>query len=211
MLSRIAFILILFSLLCSYIDTLIEFGRCPYRPSKLTTVDLNRLSGNWYVVATSDKTDSLFRCTTMDFKTSGNSEFSVTINSKRLDGRTIISEGKARQKDNPVEFNISFSDNYFSDLFKDDFEVIDTDYDKYAIIYTCGDFTTFRYENIWILLRSLDNYREEISNYTYFIDERFDIEREDLFIIDHGVEYCDYSNVNYTMSDSNSTYPEASD
>jgi lipocalin len=199
--------LFLFFLCITDIYSLIEFGRCPNNPSKLTTLDLNRFSGKWYEVATSDKTDSLFDCTTMNIEASGSNTFTLAINAQRLDGKTITSVGKAEQKRNPLEFKISFTDNFFSELFKDDFQIIDTDYDKYAIIYTCGDFTTFRYENVWILLRSLENYRQQIKNFTYFIDNKFDIEEDDIHIIDH--EDCNYPNVYNSMNNRNATNPES--
>ena len=146
--------------------------------------------GRWFDVVTSNTDQRETKCSTGLYSRNDNGGFTVAQTAKKKNGDRINDKGKAKPTSYPGVFKISFQNSFFKDIFNGHYEIIDTDYVNFAIIYSCSNYLTFRRQHVWILLRSLENSHDAIREYTNYIDRKLNLKKFDFFVIDNSRESC---------------------
>ena len=171
----------------------ITWGRCKDVERELDSFDLNRYLGNWFEVARGkvipfQKGD----CTQANY--SLNDDGSVRVNNiEVVDGKQMNSIGKAETTKNPFRFKLAFSDTFFGKLFKGDYQVVDTDYDNYAIVYSCSDLLLGKNEFYWILSRTREVSAHRLLELTTYVGRKFNKTPNDFRITDQSENACKLS------------------
>lgn len=129
----------------------ISFGRCP-RPAKVQNFDLNRYLGIWY----ENYRDSSIPfesgdCVMAQYSLREDGKVKV-VNSGVHDGERTKREGEAYCTDNEGQCYVRFSPK----APYGDYEVIDTDYENYSIVYSCQDYLMFHVKYGWVLSRDTE-------------------------------------------------------
>ncbi|KAL7741680.1 hypothetical protein ACLKA6_000301 [Drosophila palustris] len=136
-------------------------GRCP-RVKVMDTFDLDAYMGIWYEYSKYPVTFELGqKCTTAQYENIDNSTVSV-VNSaiSRLTGRPSNITGTAKVIA-PAELAVSF---FEEEVNKTNYQVLGTDYDSYAVVYSCSSLTPLAHlKFVWILTREREPMNETIA------------------------------------------------
>ncbi|KAM3958993.1 apolipoprotein D [Aphomia sociella] len=129
-------------------------GNCP-DVSAMTDFDPSRYTGKWYEA---EKYFFLFefggKCVTADYETKDDGTLAVV--NKQLSSFTGIQseiDGEATQISRSDEGKLSVRFPSLPVNVAAPYWVVDTDYDNYAIIWSCNDFGLFHTRNSWIMTR----------------------------------------------------------
>ncbi|XP_064541479.1 apolipoprotein D [Drosophila montana] len=202
--ERIICTILRFSLLSSVLLlTLVEqanaygFGRCPKYPS-MPKFNMSRVLGHWFEVERSFYLPEIASgCTTFEFQPYSKAELSKFNNFKlevaiktvnRITGNPNVNLGYAT----PENSKSSIMDFKFNTRFPEviarllpgsgKYQVLYTDYDNYAILWSCGSIGSLGYaDQIWILGRDTD-FVVEIREKIYDVLKRLSLDPERLVI-----------------------------
>ncbi|XP_077203915.1 apolipoprotein D [Paroedura picta] len=130
----------------------LHMGKCPDLPVQ-EEFDVSKYLGKWYMI---EKLMSSFEqnyCFQTNYSQKENGRFKV-VNKERLsDGTMKESEGEAWQPDPNEPAKLHVKSNWF--LPAAPYMVISTDYDHYALVYSCVTFLwVFHMGDAWILSRT---------------------------------------------------------
>ena len=123
-----------------------SLGSCPKVNYDLETFDQSRYLGRWYELGRSksipfEKGDCILANYSL------NDDGSIRVeNSQVINGVRKYAIGKATTTSNPFKLLVSFSDNFIGKIFKGDYQVINTDYESFSIVYSCSDLYFFKFE-----------------------------------------------------------------
>merc|ERR1711976_838051 len=148
----------------------LSFGRCKTPKYELDKFVAERYMGNWYEIFRS-KSIPFERgdCNKARYTLNGDGSINIS-NSEVRNGKTMIAHGKAQTvKDNPFHFKVGFTDYFVEKFFKGDYQVIDTDYHNWAVVYSCTSMVIGKLEYYWLLSRKPNMSGEEIEKHmTYY-------------------------------------------
>ncbi len=171
----------------------ISWGRCKEVERELDTLDLNRYLGKWYEAARAKK-EPFQKGDCGEANYSLNDDGSVRVNNIQVvNGKQISIIGKVETTENPFKFLVFFSDTFFGRLFKGDYQVVDTDYDNYAIVYSCENLLLGKNEFYWILSRSRDVSEHRLLELTTYVARKFNKTPNDFRITDQSENACKLS------------------
>ena len=182
------FLICLFAIKC---DT--SLGRCQNIEYGRDSLNLNRYLGNWFELARAksipfQKGD----CTQATY--SLNDDGSVRVNNiEVVDGKQKGVVGRATKTNNEFRFKISFSDTFWGNLFKGDYQVADTDYENYAIIYSCTNLLFAKSEFYWILSRTREVSEETLVELTSYVEKKFNKTLKHFRFTDQSENACKLS------------------
>lgn len=131
-----------------------QWGRCPAVTYKVQGIALSQYLGTWYEQArASDMPFEAGNCQQAHYSllSSGN----VKVNNTQIsNGQFSAAIGTAFTTSNPNQLLVSFTTGFASKITAGDYEVIDTDYKSYALVYSCTSFLGWSYEYFWVLSRT---------------------------------------------------------
>lgn len=169
---RVAILLTVLSLVANA-----EFfwGRCP-SPAVVQPFDVSRYIGQWWEIARVKDVpyQAATRCVTATYGL--NSDGTVSVVNSNYDGdeyKTVT--GYAKCVGDSAQCSVKFS--YFAP--GGDYEVLDTDYDSYAVVWSCYSFFLFHFEWSWILGRGTglvydaDMFIDIVANKTSLLPDEF--------------------------------------
>ncbi|CDW75495.1 apolipoprotein d [Stylonychia lemnae] len=127
------------------------WGKCPDVQLK-ATLDPVEYSGKWYEMYSGPLFKNVGqKCVTADYTLQTDSSIRVKNRAIKQDGTVggIMGRATCRGAQCRVKFDSLF-------IPYGPYEVLEADYDSYAVVYTCSHylFGVFRLQNIWILSRS---------------------------------------------------------
>jgi len=171
----------------------ITWGRCKNVERELDSFDLNRYLGQWFELARGK--DVPFQkgdCTQANY--SMNDDGTVRVNNIGVEeGKEFNIIGKLETTKNPFLFKLIFSDTIFGKLLKGDYQVVDTDYDNYAIVYSCTNLLFGKNESYWILSRTREVSEHSLLVLTTYVEKKFNKTPNDFRITDQSENACKLS------------------
>jgi apolipoprotein D and lipocalin family protein len=138
----------------------LSLGKCPSYPA-IKKLDLKKFEGNWYEVERSFYFMEMFAsCTALSFTAKPSGILKVTVkNINRLSGNPSVGFGTAVPiKNGSGEFNYRLDTRLPSAVARmmpgsGVYRVLDTDYDNYAILWSCSNLSIMYADLIWVLGR----------------------------------------------------------
>jgi apolipoprotein D and lipocalin family protein len=170
-----------------------SWGRCPEVKYELDSFDLNKYLGTWYELAR-EKSIPFQRgdCTQATYSLNDDGTVKV-VNSEVVDGKINAVVGRADRTENPFRLKVSFSDTFLGKLFKGDYQVVNTDYENFTIVYSCTNLLVARSEFFWILSRHPQVSAERLDDLTSYVAQKFNTTKDSLRITDRSEAACKHS------------------
>jgi apolipoprotein D and lipocalin family protein len=167
-------ILIIISIL-AYSSCGFAWGRCPnvkYEQDQFLALNY---TGRWFEVIR-DVSIPFEKGTCQEANYNLNANGSITVvNSENRNGTVSATRIRADPTSSPFRFLISGSDTFIGRLFKGDYQIVNTDYNNFSIVYSCTDLFVARYEFFWVLSRNPLMRDLEEMNYTSYLNNKFGI------------------------------------
>lgn len=118
-----------------YLERSSQSIECPIIPS-LGTLDRSRFSGKWYVswIITLPDGSPAPRCGSEIITELPGGEMNVFTKFRDIDGHIFYRNGKLVPVNSPSQFILL----YPGDQFKHEYRIISTNYDDFAIVYSCN-------------------------------------------------------------------------
>lgn len=157
--NRLATLCLLLLLPLSYAK--FSFGPCP-KPAKVQNFDVARFMGDWFEYARTEGTPYQDgECDKAHYVLNG-SKVEVTNTQVQKDGKIDVANGDLYCVGTEAQCYVRFS----TKAPYGDYQVIDTDYENYTVIYSCTEIAKITHiEYGWILTRSLDFNAEEKADF----------------------------------------------
>ncbi|KAL0478539.1 apolipoprotein D [Acrasis kona] len=140
------------------------FQKCGNLPT-LPNFNAEKYLGLWYDIAHFDNAFTWFQkngtCVTARYSLSDKPGHIVVKNSMQRDGKSkvAIADAYAPDEKYPSKLKVNFG----SKLFEGNYHVIDTDYESYAMVYSCfSPLGIYKFEAAWILGRK-NNMDEDLK------------------------------------------------
>jgi apolipoprotein D and lipocalin family protein len=170
----------------------VRWGRCEPVQREMKSFDLNRYLGTWKELAHSKSIPfQSGECTQADY--SLNDDGTVRVyNTEVINGHLKGVVGRAEPTENPFQLKVSFSDTFWGKLFKGDYQVVDTDYESYVVVYSCTNLVLAKNEFVWILSRTGEVSAERFEQLTSYVEKKLSISKDTLHITDRSEEACKY-------------------
>lgn len=157
------------------------WGGCP-KQQLVANFDINKYLGDWFeYVRDSSMPFESGECSTAHYELKANGKVKVLNSEVREDGEWHVAEGEAYCDGNTAQCHVRFSNlSPFGD-----YEVLDTDYNNYTVVYSCTSFWFFHAEAGWVLTRDATFNAE--AQVDYLIGKSNGLTRNDLHFTSHGV------------------------
>ncbi len=167
-----------------------SFGGCKNIVSEPETFKLDRYLGKWYELGRSktipfEKGDCNYAIYSL------NDDGTVKVyNTEVVNGEFKGVVGKAEKTENPFKLTVSFSDSLFAKLNKGNYHILDTDYDSFAVIYSCTNLFVAKVEFYWILSRTPEVSQEKLEELFSYVDKKINKQKSNFHITDHSENAC---------------------
>jgi len=167
-----------------------SWGNCPDTTRTDEIFRVNDYLGKWYEIAR-HKTTPFQKgdCTTAEYSLNQAGNINV-FNKEKVGDKYNSINGETSKTDDPFRFKIAFGNFVFSKLFKGDYRVIDTDYNNYALVYSCSDFYIAKQYTAYILSRTPELPQFFLDRVLDQLEKRFDIPREEMRFDDQSGITC---------------------
>lgn len=168
----------------------ISMGRCPTLVHLDSTFNRKAYEGVWYEqVRNSDFFIEKGECAIDDLKILNDNEFSV-LNTEisKEDGSLVERHANMKLYDQKKPFNYGIK--FFDLQPRADYQIFDTDYDKYAIVYSCTNLVFAKYELIWIMSRETEMDKDMLEKLTQRIEKDLKVSRKVFYYTNQSEEMC---------------------
>lgn len=181
----------LISLLLQFTETEshITRGRCRSLNHCDTTFDIKAYEGVWYEqVRNSDFFIESGECAIDDLTILNENEYKVLNTEIAKDGSLTERHASMKLYDskNPFNYGIKF----FDLQPRADYQIYDTDYKNYAIIYSCTNLLFAKYELVWIMTRETVMAKEMMEQLTKRIENELRVSRSVFYYTNQSEEVC---------------------
>merc|ERR1712126_93801 len=140
-----------------------SLGSCPSVPS-LRNFELERYMGAWYEYSNTFETFQIASsCVRAQYALQGERVSVLNEQISTITGDYVFVNGTARPADpadteNKAEYIVAFYNTPFQNPDSTaggspNYRVVSTDYDSYALVYTCNNFMFLKKESLWVLTR----------------------------------------------------------
>ena len=167
--------------LVSAVESGFQWGSCPSYTRKMNSFDLERYTGKWYEIAREKSTPfQKGDCTSADYTLNEDGTVKV-VNSELLPSgeyKSVI--GTARPTEDQFRLKIAFSESFFAKLFPGDYQVVDTDYETYSVVYSCTSLALARVEYYWILSRTAHIESDKTVELLHILADKLNVSATDL-------------------------------
>lgn len=163
----------------------LAFGRCP-SPAVMENLDLEQYLGTWYEIERNynPSESSKRKCIKTEINPMNENGYNVHFNNTWMLGGTpdeMVVKGRYNAAEKSAKLKIKPIP-----LFpKQNYWVIDTDYNNYAIVWSCAEFYVNHYQLIWVFSRK-STLRPEHRFEVYKAIAKVGLKLEDLVIVDHS-------------------------
>ncbi|XP_054641357.1 apolipoprotein D-like [Dunckerocampus dactyliophorus] len=125
-------------------------GRCP-KPAVQANFDIARYLGKWYGIQRLPHSFQRGQCSTATYSLRSPGVVGVLNRALLADGRITSITGSATAKDpsEPAKLQVSF----YEDSPPAPYWVLASDYDNYALVYSCTDLELVHNDSVWIMSR----------------------------------------------------------
>ncbi len=170
-----------------------SFGGCPSVNYELQSFDPERYLGTWYEVARSksipfEKGD----CISAQYTSREDGKIGV-LNTMQVDGvKESASAVATRDKTDQFRLQVQFGDSFIAKLFKGDYRVVDTDYENYAIVYSCSDFIIGKVEYYWVLSRTPVMEEQKLNEHLAYYQNKFQKTKDLFTFASQDKQLCGY-------------------
>lgn len=156
-----------------------NWGGCPSLP-KAQNFDLNRYLGDWYEAARDASTPfEKGECSQAHYELNESGTVKVVNSEYRSDNKWYASGGEAYCTGNEGQCYVRFSK--YSPYA--DYEVLDTDYENYSVVYSCFNLYIARWDLGWVLVRDpkvkIDNQVKLLGELTGIMEDQLHFTRQD--------------------------------
>lgn len=177
-------------LACACANT--SFGRCKTPNYLVNGVNINQYLGSWYENARSaDMPWEKGNCQIAEYSLNADGSIKVD-NSQITTGPRVSAIGRAVPGDNANTLDVSFSNNLIGRYIKGDYEVINTDYTSYSLVYSCSNFLLWKVEYIWVLSRTPQLDTSTLGSLVSYAQSTFGIGASDLHFTKQDSATCGY-------------------
>ena len=138
-------------------DAAPRLSRCPKDYSPMATLDLDRYLGTWYEIHRDKYTpfEILLGCDVAEYTANDDGTITVANSGHRfIQGWSGVNGSAVVADTGDASLVVSFSGKTPSPSDKANYTVLDTDYETYSIVYSCGDILgVASFDFLWILAR----------------------------------------------------------
>ncbi|XP_022900272.2 apolipoprotein D-like [Onthophagus taurus] len=182
--TQIIMKLIVFALILQHVSSL-GIRKCP-KQEPIKDFNIDKFSGRWYEIERSFYVWELHtKCLSVDLQLKRPGIINISVNRlNRLSGSKKLTGGLGIQaKKNPSIFQVKVASSLPKPV--DQFlpgaatyQVLYTDYETFAVIYSCSSYVLFHYDRIWILGRNWDiNAETRLNIYRFLTFRNIDNDR----------------------------------
>ena len=166
-----------------------DWGSCPSTLKEGEEFRVNAYLGKWYEIARHKSTPfQKGDCGVAEYSLNEKGNIKV-YNTEKTPEKTNSITGEASKTDDPFRFKIAFGDFPFNKLFKGDYRVIDTDYNNFALVYSCADFYLAKQYTAYILSRTPE-LPQAFLDRIFLQLEKFDLPKEEFRFDIQTSNYC---------------------
>lgn len=175
---------------CVFCD--FRWGGCPKIDYELEKFELNKYLGTWYEISRSKYAPfQSGDCAQGNYSISPEG-YIIVLNSEQRHGKRVSVLGKAHTTDNPFRLKVSFSDSFFGKFFQGDYQVVNTDYSTFSVVYSCTNFWIFRMEFSWILSRTPHLPEDKKTELVSYLNSKLNISPQRLYFDNQDSDFCGY-------------------
>ena len=156
------------------------WGGCPKVEYDFSNFTVANYTGKWYEIIR-DKSIRFESgiCQEANYSLNVNGTLTVT-NTELINGKVNSVTGLAYPTSNPFRFKISFSNSAFGKLFKGDYQVANTDYTSYSVVYSCTDLYFARFEFFWVLSRNPLMAKDDLADFASYLNNKLGVKAEQI-------------------------------
>ena len=175
---------IIFALLISLssINAIFKEVSCPQFANATNPFELESFMGPWFEIArTADIDFEHGNCVNAYFQLNANKTVNVSIE-ELIEGEYQKFQLVANPFDlDTLTFKLTSSDRILMrEPLALNYQILATDYDNYAYIYSCKDVEGGRNKYFWILLRRDSEFRDLLEEALKFLADNYDVNRDNL-------------------------------
>jgi apolipoprotein D and lipocalin family protein len=174
----------------TFIQSHISSGWCPTLVHENNKFDIKPYEGVWYEqIRNSDFFIEKGECAIDDLKILNENEYQVLNTEISKDNGELITRHasmKLYSKEKPFNYGIKF----FDMQPRADYQIFDTDYKNFAIVYSCTNLLFSKYELIWIMSREPEMDKNLLENLIQRIEKELYISRKVFYYTNQSNEVC---------------------
>jgi apolipoprotein D and lipocalin family protein len=170
-----------------------QWGGCPSYKRSMESFEIKKYEGKWFEIAREKSTPfQKGDCTTAEYSLNEDGSVKVVNTETLPNGKRQSAVGNATTTSDPFRLQVTFSNTFFGKLFKGDYQVVQTDYENYSIVYSCTDLVVARIEYYWILSRTNHIESDQTINYLKLFSDKFNISADKFRFTNQEKDYCGY-------------------
>jgi len=183
---------ILLTIICfASVKSDFSWGKCPKVQYELNSFDLSRYLGRWYEIARAENVPfEKGDCNQAEYTLNDDGSIKVH-NSEFLQGERHEAVARANTTNDPFRLQV-IGKSFLAKYFPGDYRVINTDYENFALIFSCADYLVAKVEFVWILSRTPQLSEEQVDSLKIYITEKLGYPAERLRLTNQSGEFCGY-------------------
>ena len=183
-------IFFIFFFILKFFQSKFSFGLCKEIKYESDTFNLPDYLGKWYQIA---------RHTTAPIQKGLCPNLSLSINPYKniridfdeiLNGEKKTLTGEGKQTKDAFRYKIELHNYFMTKFLEGDYRIVDTDYKKYSLVYSCVDVLFMKFEYVWIMSRNPTLEKDILEKLEKEIKNKFNMEKEDFIFSNQSNDIC---------------------